>query len=200
MSTTPVQTSWIAITGAPSSGKTSVIDELALHGYAVQAEVARAYIEEKLALGQSLDDVRGPAHVQAMQREIFARAFALEEQEDPARLVFLDRGLPDLFAYYRLVGLDAAELREAVQKFRYRAVFLLDRLPLKHDDVRSEDDAAAQQLENMFLADYKAVGYDVMRVPVLPVGARCDFILRKLGLPERATGLGSALSTGGGIT
>lgn len=195
-----VQTNWVAITGAPSSGKTSVIDELARSGYAVQPEIARAYIEEKLAAGLSLDDVRGPLHVQRMQQEIFARAMAAEDNEEPERLLFLDRGLPDLLAYYRLVGLDTAPVAAALRHFRYRAVFQLDRLPVQHDDVRSEDDAAAQQLGEMFAADYAAAGYDVVHVPVMPVGARCDFILRKLGLPARASDVASALSTGAGMT
>jgi predicted ATPase len=43
------KTNWYVITGAPCSGKTSVIRELEKRGYRVVHEVARAYIEGKRA-------------------------------------------------------------------------------------------------------------------------------------------------------
>ena len=178
-----IDTQWIAITGAPSSGKTSVIDALAAAGYATQAEVARALIEEKLAAGQTLADIRNPENTRLLQQEILTRKAALEAAQNPGDIIFMDRGIPDSFAYFRQAGLDTAPVATAAQKFRYRAVFLFDRLPLKADTVRTESDAAAQQLENMFSQDYAQMGYAVVRVPVMPIVARADFILTRLGLP-----------------
>lgn len=195
-----VATNWIAITGAPSSGKTSIIDALAGEGYKIQVEVARAYIEEKLAAGLTLEEIRGPGGVQEMQRQILARKLAMEQAQDPDEIVFMDRGLPDSIAYYRKAGLDVQPVLDAAALFQYRAVFILDRLPVKLDDVRLEDDAAAQQLDEMFEADYTKLGYSVVRVPIIPVTERANWILRHLGLPPLQKGVARALSTGGGIT
>lgn len=188
----PVQTNWIAIIGAPSAGKSSVIDELAARGYTVEQEVARAYIEERIAAGETLEDVRGPDSVQNMQREIFARAVARDQQLDPAALIFFDRGNADQIFYFSRAGLDPAPVREVAQHYRYRAVFLLQRLPLEVDNIRTEDDAAAQQMQDAFLADYRDLGYDVIIVPVMDIAARADFILTQLAAP--------ALSTAGAMT
>lgn len=180
---TPVATNWIAIIGAPSSGKSSVIAALAARGYAVEEEVARAYIEERLARGDLLADIRGPDGVKQMQRDIFARTLARNEALDPRRLIFFDRGLGDAIFYFTRAGLDPAPVWDIARRHRYRAVFMMERLPMTADDVRTEDDAAAQQMQQAFYADYTALGYAVTAVPVMPVAARADFILRCLDLP-----------------
>lgn len=187
-----INTQWIAITGAPSSGKTSVINALASAGYTIQSEVARELIEQKLATGQTLADIRSPENTSLLQQEILGRKAALEETQSPQQTIFMDRGIPDSFAYFRLAGLDTAPVERAAQKFRYRAVFLFDRLPIKADAVRTESDAAAQQLEDMFLQDYAQMGYRVIRVPVMPIAARADFILTQLGLPALSSKAGLA--------
>jgi predicted ATPase len=94
---TGVSTNWVVITGAPSSGKTSVIDALALRGYAVQGEVARAVIERHLKEGKTLAEIRRDES--ALQREMLEEKIALEKSLDPAALVFLDRAMDDSITY-----------------------------------------------------------------------------------------------------
>lgn len=173
-----VDTNWVVITGAPSSGKTSVIDALANLGHAVQGEVARAVIERHLKTGKPLAEVRRDAA--GLQREMLGEKVALEASMDPAAPVFMDRGMPDSITYYREAGIDTEPAVEASRIFRYRAVFVFDRLPLVQDDVRSEDDATASRLDLELEEDYRALGYDPVRVPVMPVAERVDFILKVL--------------------
>jgi hypothetical protein len=52
------KTEWIVITGAPCSGKTSVVSSLELRGYRVVHEAARAYIDELLTSGKSLQEIK----------------------------------------------------------------------------------------------------------------------------------------------
>lgn len=177
-------TNWCVITGAPSSGKTSVIKELAHRGYAIQGEVARELIELGLSQGKSLDDVRRNA--QDLQREILEVSLAREMALDLRTLIFLDRGLPDSITYFRLAGLDGIEARATARLFRYRAVFLFDRLPVVKDAVRTEDEALARKIDLMLEEDYKSAGYAPVRVPVMSVAARGGFILRHLDLPSAA--------------
>ncbi len=176
-------TNWVAIIGAPSAGKSSVIEELEHRGYAVAHEVARAYMQERLATGETLDAIRGSAGIARMQQDIFARTVERDDKLDPQALIFFDRGIGDTLFYFRRAGLDPAAPRAQALRLRYRAVFLLDRLPVTPDSIRTEDDAAAQQMQDAFLADYAALGYSVKIVPVMPIAARADFILRELGLP-----------------
>jgi predicted ATPase len=176
-------TNWCAITGAPSSGKTSVIEELAHRGYAIQNEVARELIEEALRRGKTLAQVRDIAHAQELQRRILKLKVAREKGLDRNTLIFTDRGTPDSITYFRIAKMDAQPAIEASKIFRYKAVFLFERLPaFVHDDVRTESEQQAREIEGMLLEDYGALGYEVVRVPVLPIPERADFILAHLGV------------------
>jgi predicted ATPase len=173
------KTNWVAITGAPSSGKTSVINVLAARGFHVQPETARAVIERRLAGGETLERIR--ADNTTLQYQIMHDKIALEAGLDPGARVFLDRGMPDSISYFRLFGIDVADPVAESRRNRYAAVFLFDPLPMVHDAVRSEDPAVAIRLDRDIEADYRMLGYDVVRVPVMPVEARADFIIARLG-------------------
>jgi len=182
MATFQKNTKWIVITGAPSSGKTSVIDDLRARGYPVEQEVAREYIEACLAQGQSMTEIRKD-HGQMLQSEILRLKVAREAALDPAACIFMDRGLPDSVTYFRIAGMDTAAAEQASRAFGYAAVFLFDRLPIVQDGVRVEDAQQADEIDRMLMLDYTVLGYAPVRVPVMPVVGRTDFILSVLGLP-----------------
>jgi len=48
------KTNWCVITGAPSSGKTTLINALSIKGYRTEPEVARAHILYLLAKGEHI--------------------------------------------------------------------------------------------------------------------------------------------------
>ena len=73
-----IATNWHVITGAPCSGKTTVIHELEHRGYSVIHEVAQAYIEAKLATGLSLARIRSDAP--AFERRILEEKVAIERK------------------------------------------------------------------------------------------------------------------------
>lgn len=175
-------TEWIVITGAPSSGKTSVINDLKARGYQVQDEVAREYIEACISRGLSLQEIRADGGVE-LQRQILRLKLAREAVLPPDEIVFLDRGVPDSMTYFRLAGLDVAAAQEASARFRYDAVFIFDRLPVVPDGVRVEDEIMAGEIDQMLMQDYRSLGYDPVRVPVMPIAKRTDFILNFLQLP-----------------
>lgn len=177
------KTNWVAITGAPSSGKTSVVEELMHRGYPVQNEVARELFQTCLKNGETLQQIRNdPAEVQRLQKQILERALAREMALDVNKVVFMDRGLPDSITYFKLAGLDTLEAEATSRIFQYRAVFIFERLPVVKDGLRTEDEAQANKIDGMLEEDYKSAGYAPIRVPVVPVKERADFILKKLGL------------------
>jgi predicted ATPase len=182
-----VQTNWHVLTGAACAGKTTLIDMLADRGYRTVPEAARPLIERELAKGRVLEeiyengDVLAPAVADVQQR--------VEHGLRAADVAFLDRGLPDSLFFYRSFGLDPNDLLAECFHHRYASVFLLDRLEFQLDSHRPRGDAYTVLLDKWLYRDYSALGYRVIRVPVLPPQERLEFILEKLAeqsLPVQA--------------
>jgi len=172
------QTSWCVITGAPCSGKTAVIEEMQRRGFPVAYEVARALIDRQLRQGLSLAEIR--ADELKFEKTILSEKIRLEADLPENETIFLDRALPDSIAYFKLAGLDPADPIEQSRSVRYRRVFFLERLPLLKDRVRAENEKTAVRLHWLIEESYRLLGYDPIRVPVLPVSQRADFILQRL--------------------
>lgn len=182
-----VQTRWHVITGAACSGKTTMITQLAALGYGTVAETGRQYITRELAKGRGLADIFSAADERAM----FEMQRAVEQTLSPDVTLFLDRGLPDSLTFFRLTGQDPNPIVPACRLRRYASVFILDRLPFRPDGVRLDDDAQGDFLDTWLARDYAALGYDVVRVPVMPPAVRLDVVLAYL---REGIGVG----TGGG--
>jgi predicted ATPase len=76
--------------------------------------------------------------------------------------------------------MDANELLPDCFEHRYASVFMLDQLPLELDGARIEDAAYTTRLDEALVRDYSALGYDVVRVPVLSPQERLEFVLERL--------------------
>jgi len=178
--TTPfrVQTNWHVITGASCSGKTTLIDQFADKGFKTRPEFARQYFERELAKGRTIDEIREDRVT--LTRQLIDSWVRREGGFRANEVTFLDRGLPDGLAHYRYAGLDPNELLSDCFQYRYASVFLLNRLPYQRDGVRTGDDAYADYFESWTLRNYSALGYDVVRVPVLSPEERLAFVLEKL--------------------
>ena len=166
------------ITGASCSGKTTIINILADKGFQIVPEAGRKYFERELAKGRMIDEIRAdPAFI---TRQVYDIMLAHESELRTDEINFLDRALPDGFAFYRLAGMNPNEILLDCFRNRYASVFLLNRLPYQKDGVRVADDETAEYLESWILRDYSALGYQVIRVPVLPPEERVKFILERL--------------------
>ena len=171
-------TNWYVITGAPCSGKTSVISRIGQLGYRVVHETARAYINEELDKGKSLDEIK--ADMSLFEHNIFYRKIEIESSLPDKAIVFLDRAIPDSIAYFRFAGLNPKKPEKESAEIRYRKIFLFDRLRIKHDEVRNENEEDSILIDRLIEETYKTLGYEIMRVPVLPVGRRTDFIFENM--------------------
>lgn len=172
-----VQTNWHVITGATCSGKTTLIDLLARQGYKIVPEIARIYYQN-----ESKKQAVPPGHrarislTRGLTRILLSAESALPAQD----LLFLDRAFPDQLTYYRIHGLDPNEILADCFRHRYASVFLLDRFSFKPDGVRYEDDRIAEFLAEWHAKDYRALGYDVIRVPAFSPQERLAFVLGKI--------------------
>ncbi|GBC61292.1 hypothetical protein DENIS_2252 [Desulfonema ishimotonii] len=171
-------TDWYVITGAPCSGKTTVINALNRMGFRVIHEAARAHIDGELKKGRTMAQIRG--NTLAFQQHILRRKLTIEKRLSPRKTVFLDRGIPDSIGYYRLSGLSISEPMAHSRTVRYKKIFFFDRLGFQTDRVRSEDEATAARLDRLLREAYHTLGYNMVHVPVLPVAERTKFILKRL--------------------
>lgn len=142
----------LVFTGGPYSGKTSVLLALGRLGFVAVGEAA----EEQL---------RAEVHIR-----------------DSNATVFFDRGIIDIAAYTEFcLGRSHPRLFEHAPGMRYDAVFSFDMLPWEKTDDRFEGcEADAKMIAERLIAAYELWGYSPIRVPVMPIAARCNFILRNL--------------------
>jgi predicted ATPase len=174
-----VQTNWYVFTGAACCGKTTLIESLSERGYAVIAEGARQYFSCEMAKGRSLEEIRRDD--EALQRVIFDLQLKLEQQAQASVVTFLDRALPDSLTFYRVFGMDPNLILAECFTHHYAGVFILDRLPFRRNQTLGpEDNWTSDFLDAWLTRDYQALGYGVVRVPVLPPEERLEFVLHRL--------------------
>jgi predicted ATPase len=174
-----VQTNWHVITGAPCCGKTTLIDLLADKGFQTVPETARLYIEGEMAKRRTVHPIREDAA--ALQRRLATMQLSVESDLRATDVAFLDGAVPGSLAWYRVFGLNPNEILPECFHHRYASVFVLDPLPFQPDDERVKEIAAITGYLDEWLArDYGALGYHVVRVPVLPPQERLAFVLVNL--------------------
>ncbi len=164
----------VVITGAPFSGKTTIVKLLSQIGFQTVPEAAEIVLRRE-KWENELD----------LQTKIYKLQLRLEESVD-GHLVFLDRGLPDGIAYLEKKGETLPELVEA-SKNRYDYVFVPERLKFRPGGIRRESsDEEARQIEDRIISVYKRLGYNPVRVPLSDPKTRVRFILSKIGIyPHR---------------
>ena len=172
------ETNWYVVTGAPSSGKTTLVAALEEMGYRVIHEVARAYIEMQMAQGKTLLEIR--ADKKSFETWILNKKLSIEDGLPRDDLIILDRAVPDSIAYFEEAGIDSGEALRKSPRNRYKRVFLLDRLPYQDDHARIENHEIAGRLEQGLEKSYRLLGYDVVRVGVMSVADRVKFIVDRI--------------------
>lgn len=176
---TRISTNWYVITGGPSSGKTSVVNELKARGYNTMVEDARHYIDLQRAKGKSVEEIESNRRV--FQRKVLDLQIAQEKSLSPDDLVFLDRAIPDTRAYCQFLRIpEDKKLTDIMKTVSYRKIFILGLLPLVKDYARREDEAAQIAIHQLIIGVYQGLGFPIMFVPVLPIGERVDLILANL--------------------
>lgn len=184
------QTNWWIITGGPSTGKSTVIKNLATRGYRVMPEAARVYIDSGLDKGWTIEQIR--ADEVEFQIDVLRMKEKIEDQTPEDELIFWDRGLAgDSTAYLTLaerprgttLSIYASEI-VTVAKKRYQGVFLLDQLPFYEQDyARVEDKVKSAQIHRRIGLVYETYGYKPIRIPVfsgneaVSVNERTQFII-----------------------
>lgn len=184
------QTNWWIITGGPSTGKSTLINNLARRGYKTIPEAARVHIDSKLDKGRTIEQIR--ADEVEFQLGVLRMKERIEDETPEDELTFWDRGLVgDTFAYWFLAKRPKGypfsiydSGNTIVAKRRYQGIFLLDQLPsYKPDYARIEDKTKGTEIHRLIGLMYEVLGYQPIRVPVFPgneavsVNERAQFII-----------------------
>jgi predicted ATPase len=163
------------LTGGPGSGKSAIILALEFMGNYVVREAAEDYIKLRMAHGQ-----KEPWDEPDFQERIFQLQQQREQQIDPnARIVFIDRGLPDGFAY-ALPGSNFG-VRVVFSTFRqqYEKIFKIEQLKkFERGSFRKETTEEAHVLGEKLFRIYRELGYPVIRIADAPLDQRVKEILK----------------------
>ncbi|NNF18380.1 MAG: ATP-binding protein [Flavobacteriaceae bacterium] len=179
----------IVITGAPGTGKSSVIDQLEEWGYFCFHEIIRTMTLEAKKSGKNSKQITNPLafvddpyqfNLQLLKGRLthYQEGSALDHE-----LVFFDRGIPDVLAYMDYFGQEYDKhFLQTASNHRYDTVFLLP--PWKEiyvtDNERLETFDEAVALHHALQDRYQALGYDTRIVPEGTVEERTELILETL--------------------
>lgn len=165
------------ITGAPGTGKSSLLDALSQKGYEVYPEIARHVIAESQLAGIPLtpwQDLPGFTE-EVMSRRVFQ--FPDIPQES---ITFMDRSLPDSLAYLDWGGEKTKpHWLEWAQKYRHATtVFICP--PWKEiyaaDSQRLETFEESLEIHKHMVSVYKRLNYSLVEIPLISVSKRATFI------------------------
>ncbi len=176
-----MKNNWYIITGAPCSGKTTLLKVLEKKGYKVIYEAARTLIDRELKKGKTLDEVR--KNELEFQKKVLQFKIDIEKSLPKKQLTFLERGIPDSISYFKIYGVkNDKRLVSIIKKLSYKKVFLLESFAYQKDYARIEDIQQVKKIEEYLFDDYKKYGFNIIKVPKMTVGKRIDYIFKSCDL------------------
>ncbi len=166
------------ITGAPSTGKTSILNILRDRGYVCHQEIAREIIRENLDTGT---DIFPWNDMHRFSDLVLERMKTLVQTFDPSAIQFLDRSMVDLIGYMKFANENIPDhyVKEAMAVGYARKVFFLPIWPdiYTQDEERKENIEEAMAIGDALADTYEALGFELIQVPHASVEERVSFIL-----------------------
>jgi predicted ATPase len=166
----------IVLTGAPGSGKTSVLDRLGPSRVRVR-EPARVVLAEQRAV----DGAGTPERDADLFQELLLRRAIDDHRAALAQrgTVVFDRGVPDCIAYAMVLGLDPGPSVDAAAIHRYHPrvlVFPPWEAIYETDDERTMSYADTLPFHDAIIDAYARSGYEAVLVPKVPLEERVPFV------------------------
>ena len=176
------------ITGAPGSGKTTILRELMELGFLGVREPAREVLAEQRAIsGTGVSDKDPQLFCDLMLDRAIADYNRLGGVGEPA---FYDRGIPDMVGYAELFALNTSAAMAASRSYRYHdLVFALPAWPEIYvtDGDRQMTFESSQAFGERVRQVYLDLGYSIIEVPRDLLERRTKFIAEHVRQALHAT-------------
>ena len=167
------------ITGAPSTGKSSVVNGLISKGYVCHDEIARQVIKENQDKNNNLLPW---IDMLAFSDEVFRRMQELLASIDDNKTCFLDRSMVDLIGYMEFADQVAPEryAKEALKANYAKTVFFMPfwKEIFANDEQRLESITEAINIDKALRKAYTNLGFNLVDVPQGTIDERVDFVLK----------------------
>ena len=168
-----ISTGWMVVTGAPGSGKTTLVAELESSGWRVIHDPARQVLEEHARPTSPT----GREEYARIQQEILRRMCDTADHLDPQETLFFDYALPDNLAFLSVAGLPWTEEHiRAACRYKYRHVFVLENPStvgeVERDLVRTESAEERRWIYHLLLEIYALLGMAMTTVSWTSVSSR----------------------------
>lgn len=170
----------IAISGAPGTGKTSIIDALTKMQYKCKPEVSREIIAEQLKIG---GDITPWNDLDSFSKLVITERIKQFKQAK-CSIEFFDRSIIDSFAYLLKDKISITKEWNSLAKSHkyYNKVFITP--PWKEiyicDKERLEDFETATSIHKYMVQAYEMYGYEVIIIPKTNIQERIAFILNHI--------------------
>jgi predicted ATPase len=168
------------LTGAPGTGKTSILDVLGRDLVTVNEPAREVLAEQRRgerAGPRPTDEPRDEAHFVALLLERSILKYMTAQQE--STVVLFDRGIPDCIAYANHLETDEAASIEASHRHRYEGrIFMLEPWAEIYttDEERSMSFSLTMAFHEHLVVAYDEAGYRPQLVPRGSVLERARFI------------------------
>ncbi len=171
----------IVLTGAPGTGKSSLIEALGGLDYPVHRENARAWISEH----KDRPNAPMPWHrLEEFSQKMIDAGIDSYERAMPGEFNFYDRGIPDTLAYLKVDGKPIpSEWISLMTTYRYEdLVFIAPLWPeiYSPDPERKESWDQAERIHEALCEVYDSLGYRLIELPKSPLEDRIEFVFKKL--------------------
>ena len=172
----------IVITGGPSTGKTTVINELNRRGFMCIPEISREVTLKAREEGTEWLFLKEPLLFSKLLLEGREKQY-LESQTMGNDLIFFDRGIPDVHAYMNYLGVDYPEiyLKKSKQHV-YDKILLMPPWEKIYtsDESRYENFEQSLAIYNHLKNAYSDLEYEITEIPFGTIEDRVDFILNTI--------------------
>jgi predicted ATPase len=168
------------ITGAPGTGKTSIINELKRRGLRCVDESSREIIAEQIKTGGEILPWKNQIAFENQIANMRTQQY-LASPEDC--ICFFDRSTLDCIAYLKLNNLETtSQIIENIKKCNFNKTVFYTPIWKEiyiNDSERKENIEKAIEIENTIMKTYKSQGYELVKIPKLSIAERVDFIISK---------------------
>lgn len=171
------------LSGAPGSGKSTILKRLQQKGYICVNESAREIIhEQRLIDGDGVYDRDKKLFLELMLSRSIYHYIQQYETDKP---VIFDRGLPDMIGYAKLFEVNTNSSINASKTYKYNNNILF--LPswqeiYATDEERTMSFGEARIFGDLIRQSYIELGYNLITVPLVSVDKRVEFIINILNI------------------